>query len=211
MSLATRPYWLRMAVRRGEGRGGGGRAGVGIALLLGLLAGRASVAAQAPAEGPGSLEYRVKAAYLLNFARYVDWPTEAFSSPDSPLEIGILGDDPFGNILEETVAGRTANGREIVVRRYREAKKVASQLVFIGRGEAPRMGELVGAFAGRPVLTVGESPGFFEHGGGINLVIVEETVRFEVNLEVTETAGLKVSSRMLGLAKAIVHRRPGEE
>jgi hypothetical protein len=153
----------------------------------------------------GPLEAEVKAAYLLNFTRYVEWPVESFSDAKAPMVIGVLGHDPLGRTLDRTIDGRTSAGREVVVRRIeRPADAVSCHLIFISHAEEEHLAELLRPLAGRPILTVGESDRFFDLGGGINLVIVEESVRFKVNLRSTQAAGLRVSSRMLALAIEVV-------
>jgi hypothetical protein len=146
-------------------------------------------------------EYDVKANMLLHFTRYVKWPAETFSGPDSPVVIGILGHDPFGDIIDETVAGRTSDGRPVKISRFRSINDVKDcHLLFISYYERRRQKTYLSRLAGQPVLTVGESDGFLEAGGGINLLIVKDRVKFEVNRRDTLKVGIRVSSRMLQLA-----------
>lgn len=181
--------------------------------LTGLaLVGHAPAARAQPETGE-SLEYSVKASYLLNFAVYVSWPAEAFASPESPIVIGILGEDPFGRVLDETAARRRGvDQRKVEIRRWRDPAEVADvHLLFISRAERARLPVVLPPFRNRPILTVGECDDFLKNGGGINLVVAEDRVLFEVNLEATNAAGLKVSSKMLSLAKAVVRRKPRSE
>ena len=155
-----------------------------------------------------SLEYRVKAAYLLNFTRYVEWPPETVTG-DSTLNICVVGADPFGRVLDATVAGRTAHGLPLRVLRIRSAAESEEcQLVFLSRETWRRSPEILRAFSQVGSLTVGESEQFAQVGGVIGFVIVDETVRFVVNDEARDRAGLRISSRMLSLAAAI-YRRDG--
>jgi len=143
------------------------------------------------------LEYRAKAAFLLNFTKFVEWPPSSFASPASSINICIVGSDPFGGALEETIAGESAGGRSVSVQRIprREPLK-ACQIVFKAGAEPPARG--------RGVLTVGEGPGFLKAGGMIAFVIDNRRVRFDVNQMLAEANGLKISSKLLGVARSVV-------
>jgi hypothetical protein len=148
------------------------------------------------------LEYRVKAAYLLNFTRYVEWPASAAS--DSRLSICVLGTDPFGRILDATVTGRTVQGRPLEVRRVQSTSEaIGCEVVFVSRDTWRRNPASLKALENAGSLTVGESEQFARGGGVIGFVILDETVRFVVNDEARDRAGLRISSRMLSLAAAI--------
>jgi hypothetical protein len=150
-----------------------------------------------------ALEYKVKAAYLLNFTRYVEWPTEAFNASDSPLVICVLGADPFGSVLDKTISNKSSQGRRVVVQRFHDPSRAsgACQLIFISQSEQSRESELLKTTSGKPILTIGESSSFLQRGGIINLGIFDEIVRFDVNLRAAEAAQLKLSARMLPLAR----------
>lgn len=172
-------------------------------LLLAVVT-PATVAAQ---QNP--LEYRVKAAYLLNFTRYVEWPPDAFESPSAPIHVCVLGDDPFGDALEQTFAGRTAQGRRITVANVEAPSRARDcHVVFISYDEWRRRPDVLAAVQAEGVLTVGESREFAASGGVLSFVPVQRTVRFEVNLSAQDGARLRISSRMLALASA-VHGRQG--
>lgn len=167
------------------------------------------VPARAMAQDAPVSEYRVKAAYLLNFARYVVWPPGTFESPDQPLRLCVLGSDPFGDALPETVSGRTANGRRIELGRVEgPAQARECHLVFISRAEWRRRPDVLAALQAPGVLTVGEGDDFAEAGGVLGFVQVDRSMRFAVNLEASDLARLRISSRMLALA-AQLHGRPG--
>jgi hypothetical protein len=152
-----------------------------------------------------SLEYRVKAAYLLNFTRYVEWPTPP--APNTRLSICVMGTDPFGRILDATVAGRTVQGRPLEVRRVQSAPEARGcEVVFVGGEMWRHDSESLKALANAGSLTVGESEQFARSGGVIGLVIRDETVRFVINDTARDRAGLRISSRMLSLAVAIYDR-----
>src|SRR5919112_5817190 len=127
-----------------------------------------------------SLEYRVKAAYLLNFTRYVEWPTPAAS--DSRLSICVMGADPFGRILDATVTGRTVQGRPLEVRRIQSAAEaIGCEVVFVSNETWRHNPGSLRALSSAGSLTVGESEQFARRGGGIGFVIRDEKVRFVVN------------------------------
>lgn len=152
-----------------------------------------------------SIEYRVKAAYLLNFTRYVEWPRSV--GEDSRLSICVMGTDPFGRILDATVAGRTVQGRPLEVRRIQTASDAnGCEVVFVSRDTWRRNPGSLKTLVNAGSLTVGESEQFARGGGVIGFVILDQTVRFVVNDDARDRAGLRISSRMLSLAAAIYGR-----
>ncbi|MGD0362371.1 MAG: YfiR family protein [Bryobacteraceae bacterium] len=147
-------------------------------------------------------EYQVKAAFLFNFTKFVEWQAAAFAAPDSPIVICILGDDPFGTVLEQTVAGEVVNGRKVAVRRMKQAPPPKScQVVFAGRPGKEVLKLLPGLGPG--VLTVGEGENFVRGGGMIAFVLENRRVRFDINQAAAENAGIKLSSRLLSVAKSV--------
>lgn len=179
--------------RRGFARG----CVAGLALLA-LLA----LATAAPAAGI-SREYQLKAGFLYNFTKFVEWP-EACFPPGAPLVLGVLGRNPFGDELEKAVAGRTAGGRAIVVRGVaglEDARKV--HLLFAPAGETAGAAELLQALRGLPVLTVGEADTFRAAGGMILFTVSHDKLRFEINIAAAQRAGLKVSAQLQKLATAV--------
>ncbi len=151
------------------------------------------------AEAPG--EYDVKATYLLNFAKFVEWPANAFATADSPIAICILGKDPFGRAIDELVQGESANGRKLVVRRMPEFPSPQTcQIVFSedGGAELARMGA-----AGRAILTVGEGAAFVRNGGMIGFVVENHRVRFDISQSAARAASLHLSSRLLAVAREV--------
>ena len=174
-----------------------------------LLSSQSSIP-RAAGTGGISLEYQVKAAYLLNFTRYVEWPAQSFDAPGAPLTICVLGRDPFGTVLDATVQGRTAHGRPVSIRRIRSDREAAAcHLVFMSRETRRTQRDLPGTLRRLGILTVGESDEFAQHGGVIGFIIQDETVRFVVNAEARDRAGLRISSRMLSLAAAVYDQRLG--
>lgn len=151
-------------------------------------------------------EYDLKAAFLLNFARFVEWPDLA---PGAPVAICVLGKDPFGKALDEVVENRSAGGRRIVVRRISSAAQLGNcQVVFIASQEK-HLAEILAAAEKARALTVGESEAFLEEGGIIRLLAGDKRVAFEINLEVASRAGLTISSQLLRVARVTKNSREG--
>jgi hypothetical protein len=160
----------------------------------------ASGAAKASDEQP--LEYQVKAAFLMNFTKFVEWPSGAFSDAASPISICILGDDPFGRALDQVVEGETVNARKLVVQRLAATPRPKScQILFITKAEKEASKVLAGLGAG--VLTVGEGDGFLHEGGVIAFVIENRRVRFDINQAAAENTALKISSKLLQVARSV--------
>jgi hypothetical protein len=165
-----------------------------------------------------SSEYLIKAGFIFNFAKFVEWPSNAFAQPDSPIVIGILGTDPFGTIIDKIVQDKKIGARGFVVKRLKwgtDLKELREcKILFIGASERAHMDELVQMLRGLPILTVGETPGFAERGGVIRFVLEDNRVRFEVNVVAARQADLTISSRLLTLARIIQQsagdtRKPG--
>jgi hypothetical protein len=165
-------------------------------LLLGLL-----LPASLPAQV--SREYDVKAAFLYNFITFTDWPAEAFSSPDSPYVIGVVGDDPFGRALDEIVNGERIKGRPLVVRRISQVSEARRcHVLFVSSSEARRMVDIIHRLQAEPVLTVSDLPGFATSGGAINFT-TGDRVGLIINPAALRSAKLAVSSKLLRLARLI--------
>lgn len=155
--------------------------------------------AQAPREG------EVKAAFVYNFAKFVDWPPQAFADPSSPIIIGIVADDSFGDALDRAVEGKIVQGRKIVVKRWsRDQSFPHCHILFISSTESNFLKEIFQKIKGSSVLTIGEADGFAQQGGMINLVLSDNKVRFEINQKNAESAGLNISSKLLTLAKTVL-------
>jgi hypothetical protein len=173
-------------------------------ILAGMLS-TVLVAALPPrGASPVPTEYEVKAAFLYNFARFVEWPAEARGAADQPFVVGILGDDPFGATLDRTLLGKTLEGRPIVVRRMASLEQESHvNILFVGGSDKAELARVVRALSGTPVLTVGEMAGFAEHGGMIGFRTESQRVRFDINAEQASRAGLKISSQLLKLARIV--------
>jgi hypothetical protein len=185
-----------------------------VAILTLLRATAVLVALLALAGAPGRVqaqpsEYEVKAVFLFNFSQFVDWPAAAFADDRSPLIIGVLGDDPFGAMLDEIVRGETVNGRPLAVRRYESVDQIDHcHILFIGRSQADKLDMVVAALKERNVLTVGDFDGFARHGGIIRFVTAGNKIRLHVNLAAAQQARLTISSKLLRPAQIVA---PGED
>jgi len=158
-------------------------------------------ASSARAQDAVSREYQIKAAYLYNFAKFVDWPQESFTDGQSPLVIGVFGQNPFGTGLEAIAKAHQINGRPIVVKTITTAKDIAGvHLLFLGSAEDDHVAEILSALAGTSVLTVGESDKFMAAGGMVNFVREADKVRFAINEDAVEHHGMKISAQLLKLA-----------
>jgi hypothetical protein len=152
-------------------------------------------------------EYRVKAAFLYKFGSYIEWPDRSFARADSPIAIGVMGADMLADELAQIVAGRNVNGRPVLVRRLRPGNSIAGlHVLFIGRTDRGRLAEILAAARGQALLTVTESDEALELGSMINLVVVEDKVRFDVALSPSESSNLKISARLLGVARKVVSK-----
>ena len=177
------------------------RLGLAAAAAVLIVGGAAPAALDAPSE------YQVKAACLCRFGNYVEWPEGAFPDADSPFTIGILGKDPFGPALEKTAEGKNIGGRRIVTRRFQRVDEVrACHILFISRSERGRLAQILERLGRSRTLTVSETDQFLQRGGMINFIIESKRVGFEINPDAAERAGLRISSRLLELARIV---RPG--
>ena len=164
------------------------------------------------AQQPVSTEYQVKAAYLFNFAKFVEWPANTFSNAGAPLEICVIGLNPFGRGLEASIAGKTVGGRHIEISHKSDAVSARScQIVFIAVSDKGQISLLLQQLNGASVLTVSDTSGFTGDGGMINFVLDGDRVSFEANLDAAEHAHLKISARLLSVAKAVTGKAQEEK
>ena len=169
-----------------------------------LLSGLAWSAPTAVTGTTATGEYQVKAVFLFNFTQFVEWPADAFARVNTPLVIGVLGDDPFGAYLDETVRGETANGRPLVVARYRRVQEVGDcQVLFISRSETDRLEQILASLVGKPVLTVSDVEGFAHRGGMIDLATIAGKIQLRINLQAAKAAQLTISSKLLRPAQIV--------
>ncbi len=160
----------------------------------------------ARAQDPQRAEYYIKAAFVFNFAKFVEWPPTAFPNTSSPIVIGILGENPFQDELEQTIRDKTLNNRPLVIKQFASlGESTNCHILFISTSEKKRLPEIFEAVRGTSVLTVGETDRFIETGGMVNLVHEGSKIRFQINEPVAKSAGLKISSKMLSLASPLAH------
>ena len=152
-------------------------------------------------------EYRLKAAVLYNLTKFVEWPDESFPAATSPFVICILGIDPFGTALDESLPSRPGGGRAVVARRIADVE-TGCHILFIADSEVRRLPSILDKLRGASVLTVGEVTGFVDRGGVIGLVTEDDRVRFEINADAAAKARLKISARLMTLASTA--RRRGD-
>lgn len=151
-------------------------------------------------------EASVKAAFLYKFPAYVEWPAHAFASPTAPFVFGVVGQEEVATELERLVAGRQWSGHPMVVKRIDGDNVRGVQVLFVGRGASDRVTALVRAALAPGILVVTESQKGFAAGSAINFVIQDERVGFEVSADAAERSGLRISSRMLAVARRVVQR-----
>ncbi len=163
-----------------------------------------AVCAVSASAAQGFDEYEVKAVFLLNFAKYVEWPSGTFPSPTSPLTICVVGSDPFGAQLETAIGGKSANGRPIALRRVGPGEPAdMCHVAFLSPLEGQRTLALPRDLEHGPVLLVSDAPGVVAQGGAIALVLEHQRVRFTVNVGEAERRGLRIRAKLLTAAHRV--------
>jgi YfiR/HmsC-like len=171
-------------------------------VLIGILSG--TLAPALGQSGSGS-EYAVKAAFLFHFAQFVEWPAEAFKDGGSPITYCTMGEDPFHGGLDQALVGKTVGVHPLRVDHLREFEKVSGcQVLFLGAGEKKWIADALAGVSRFPILTVGETEHFVQEGGIIGFCLEENKIRFEINLDAAGKAKLKISAKLLALAKTVV-------
>jgi hypothetical protein len=149
-------------------------------------------------------EYQVKAAYLFNFLKFVEWPDDPLVDTHGRWVIGIVGDNPFGNELTKIISGKTVQGHELQLRRFQPGEDLhASHVLFISASEKKNLPSVLATLNGSSVLTVADMDHFIESGGMIQFVIEDKRVRFAIDVGASSRARLKVSSKLLSLARTV--------
>jgi hypothetical protein len=170
--------------------------------LLAALGASASAQATAP-----SKEYQVKAAFLFNFAQFVDWPVSAFAQEDAPLMICVLGDDPFGPYLDELVRGEQVNSRRLSVQRLRKPEDARQcQVLFVSRSGSGSLDRALALGKGMDALTVSDADGFAERGGIIQLTTESGKIRLKINVSAAKASNLVISSKLLRSAEIVASK-----
>ena len=165
-----------------------------LTLLLGI----------AYAQSPTAGEYQIKAAFLYNFAKFVEWPASSFHDGSAPFQICVMGRDPFGEVLLDITREKTVNGRKLEVGTVADLEHARTcQILFVASSVKMPMQQIIEGLRGASVLTVGDTKGFVEQGGMINFVLQDDRVQFDVSRTAVEQAGLKISSKLLSVAKVV--------
>jgi uncharacterized protein DUF4154 len=183
----------------------GTRTTLAVAVLAAILGRWPPVPAHAEEpEWSPALEHQVKIGFLYNFAKFVEWPAGVLQDPKAPLVVGVLGNDPFCASLELSLQGKSVNARPIVVRRLKRTDPLdAAQILFISPTLAREVPAVLAGLRNAPVLTVSDMDRFTAMGGIINFRIVNNKVRFEINIDAAGRAGLKLSSQLLTVATVV--------
>jgi hypothetical protein len=149
-------------------------------------------------------EYKVKAVFLYNFARFVEWPTGAFPEPESPFVIGVLGDDPFGPFLDETVRDEKVNERPLITNRYQKASDIGMcHILFVSKSVSEKHEDILLSIKGKNILTVSDVSGFTKNGGMIRFVNEDNKIKILINLEAAKSENLVISSKLLRIARIV--------
>jgi hypothetical protein len=181
-------------------------------LAVALIAAVLCAAGVARAEETLSLEYKVKAAFLFNFLKFVEWPPPQTTDTSTPITIAVLGEDKFGTAFDE-ITSRKIKDRSIVIKRFvdfnteeTKAQLPLCQLVFISANQQKHIKDIIGLLQKKPVLVVGETAGFLEAGGMVNFIMQEGKVCFEVNQDTAAISELKMASQLMRLAKRVINK-----
>lgn len=156
----------------------------------------------ARADDEDNREYEIKAAFIYNFAQFTVWPDKAFASDDSPFVVAVVGQDPFNHALESACEGKSIAGHPMEVRHIDSLDQIEGcHLLFVPETEDDHLDDIFKVVADRPILTVGESPKFPWAGGTIRFLIEDHKMRFEVNPDAAAKAALRISSKLMSLAR----------
>jgi hypothetical protein len=156
------------------------------------------------AQAKTASEYEIKAAFLYNFAKFVEWPSSTFTDSKQPFNICVLGADPFGHSLDDAVLGKTVANHPVAIARARQVQEMPDcRILFITGSQRSPLPQLLGKLHGKNVLVVGETEDFASSGGMVQFVLEGNHVRFAINPDAAERAGLKISSKLLALAVVV--------
>ncbi|HEX4585919.1 MAG TPA: YfiR family protein [Burkholderiaceae bacterium] len=156
-----------------------------------------------PAQAEPLAEYEIKAAFIYNFAKFVQWPATAFAQPQAPLMVCVIGDDAFGSALD-TIDHKVAQGHELRLRRRVHLEDARScHILFVARTERARLTQVVRAVSGLSVLTISDMDRFAEAGGVIGLYELDSNVHFSINQDQARRALLQINSQLLKLARIV--------
>jgi hypothetical protein len=165
---------------------------------MGLLVGGPSAQAESANSG-----HNIKAAFIYNFAIYVDWPSDVFKTKEEPFVVGVVGSDKFAELLVRTLSEKTVRGRRFMVKRWATARNIKECHIVFFSTETHDVATALSSLSGTPTLTVGESAVFADSGGMINFLVDDNKLRFDINTEAGRRAKLVMSSRLLSLARRV--------
>jgi hypothetical protein len=149
-------------------------------------------------------EYQVKAVFLFNFGQFVEWPASAFDTPQAPFIIGVVGEDPFGETLDDVVRGESVGSHSLMVRRFKDAADISGcHILFIGRDERDQLDDVLAVARGQSILTVTDIAGAEKQGAMIVLVNERNRIRLRINLAAAKASQLVISSKLLRPAEVI--------
>lgn len=175
-------------------------------MLLVTLCLMMSSVSTAYADSTPRREYQIKAAFLYNFGKFIDWPTDAPANASTSIILCVLGEDPFGFALD-ALEGKAVNDRTLTIKRLVEPRSLdACHILFISPSERARMTQILGHLKRVSILTVGDIEGFTHRGGIINFTIKKNKVRFEINVDAAKQADLRISSKLLKLAEIVKNK-----
>jgi hypothetical protein len=182
----------------------------GVALFWAHIIATPRAGAQQVSEAVVNREYTLKALFLYNFGSYIEWPAKAYADDKSPFVIGILGNAPLDATLQEIANTKKIAGRKVVLQRFETVEKLKPcNILFIPRGvPAEQQQAAIDAMKDKPVLVVGETEGFANRGGAVNFFVEQNKIRFEINTDIAKQQQLKVSAKLLALAKIISSESP---
>jgi hypothetical protein len=146
-------------------------------------------------------EYQVKAVFLYNFTQFIDWPVSSFSSPSDPFVIGIIGEDPFGPYLEETIEGEKIGTHPIIIKHFAHTREINCHMLYINSTDEDWLEKIISSVSQKKILTVGDAPGFTRLGGIIRFYTRDDKIKLQINLEQSKAAQLNISSKLLSVAK----------
>lgn len=174
-----------------------------IITLLASIGVSSETALSKAAQNEENLAYKIKAAYILNFAKFVSWPEKAFDSAESPFVIGILGTDPFGEAISP-ITTKTVGGRKIILRYFQRVEEVGScHFLFVGLSESDKLKEILSFLSGQNIATVSEMDGFVQAGGIFQFMVKDERINFLINLKAAHENELSIASQLLDLAMVV--------
>jgi hypothetical protein len=180
------------------------RRGKGVLLIVLTLCSLPCVRSWAGAQNQLLSENQIKAGFLFNFTKFVEWPPDAFLDSRVPIVLGVVGDSPITDLVTEAAMGKTVNGRAVIVRKIKEGQDVRGcHILFVSSSEEKHGTRILESTRGSSVLTVGETSGFADSGGVINFFVEGNKVRLEINLEAATRSRLKISAKVIAVARLV--------